>query len=323
MHLDQGIGNTTCRCSTHAFCMLGRPLATKKNNGFCTEAGLPVRKMRRTAVMVCCASALVAMAGYESAVGQVSDTQSLDLPNHNHSAPATLAERALRHSGYRWIRDATDHMDLYFFSDSHSYERGRAHHHHAEAARKHALGILGAPEYESRVGVFYLDAMEDMQALFGAQVLGKADPPGNAVALVLDEDVTRRERHEIMHVLSWGSWGGAAMPNAWISEGLAVFAQGDYLGHDLHHRAHQLGQSGSLLPIDTLIHCFLEQGESVSYVQAGSLVRFVHEVYGVEVLRGLWQQGVGRTVELTGRTLAQLDAEWRLYVADTGDVPLP
>lgn len=235
------------------------------------------------------------------------------------TTPIGLARHALQHSDYQWFHHASDHLDLYSLPGTYPHDRRDFLAYDAEQARANALRIIGERDYQGRISFFYLESREDTRALFGQPAWGRADPLGDAVVLAWNQERTLFQRHEIMHVLSWGVWGIASLPNGWISEGLAVFAQGRCRGYDLHELTRSLDQSDSLLQIDSLVNHFWEQEEVLAYVQAGSVVRYIHEVWGAEVLRRLWQLGVSQVVELTGLTLAQLDADWRQHIADVSE----
>jgi hypothetical protein len=121
-------------------------------------------------------------------------------------------------------------------------------------------------------------------------------------------------RHEIMHVLAMNLWGLPGLPYGWVSEGLAVLAQGECRGYDLHRLAGSMHERDLLVPIDTLINQFWEQDDVVAYVQAGSFIRYVYEAYGRDILRAVWQHGAAGLVEVIGQTVTELEAEWREHI---------
>ena len=162
--------------------------------------------------------------------------------------------------------------------------------------------------------MFYLGSREATTALFGRPLWGWADPYSDTVVLAWNDERTLFNRHEIMHVLAWNLWGLAAQPFGWISEGLAVYAQGSCRNHDLLQLARVLRNRGDLYGVDRLTQQFWQLDEVVAYVEAGSLVRFPYEVYGREATRRLWHGGVAEAEEALGVSLADLEAMWHRHL---------
>lgn len=233
------------------------------------------------------------------------------------TAPIGLAHHLLASTDHKWEHRSTDHINLYLVPGSYPYEHADSLAHDAEAAWTNALRILQERDYRPRINLFYVGSREATGPLLGQPAWGRTDPFGDTILLAWNHERTLFQRHEIMHVVAWGTWGIAALPDSWISEGLAVFAQGQCRGYDLHQLVRSLDQSGTLVPLATLINRFWEQQDVLAYVQAGSLVRYVYEVYGIDTLRALWTTGVGQVRELMGVTLAQLDSDWRRHAART------
>ena len=135
-----------------------------------------------------------------------------------------------------------------------------------------------------------------------------------------------RDNHEVVHLYSL-SWG---RPVALWTEGLAVAYQVDPVGGDveprwnrilLHDHARQFLAEGRLIPLADLLTTrgFRQFDPNVTYPQAGSFMRFVIEICGLDGVKRLY--GTGHVDDgaasvrdqfagACGRTVDQVEAAW-------------
>jgi hypothetical protein len=124
-------------------------------------------------------------------------------------------------------------------------------------------------------------------------------------------------RHEVMHVAATVAWGIPAAPWEWINEGLATYAPGECAGAGIHSLASALVESGSADPLHRLIDEFRRLDEVNAYLQSASVVGYIREVFGIEALRSIWQDGPAVLPVVTGMDLDDLERVWRAFVAQS------
>jgi len=232
--------------------------------------------------------------------------------------PVGLAKRVLEDSTFTWIAVKTPYFRFYYEADTYAARHFAELRQGAEEARLHALELLGEKSYAPTIDLFYLDAREKMIPLIGFRPKGWTEAESNTVLLACNDEVRAYHRHEIMHNLSLNLWGLPLEPEAWLLEGLAVFADTPCLGYGLHEIAAHLQHEQKLIPLDTLINKFREQNDMTAYMESGSLVQFIYENYGRDKLRNLWQQGVKHLSEALGNNLDAIDKAWQQFLQKFG-----
>ncbi len=101
-------------------------------------------------------------------------------------------------------------------------------------------------------------------------------------------------RHEIAHVISSKFGTGilkvAANINPSLIEGVAVAADPFYAEYDIHYMAALAYKNGFKIKIKNLFsgYSFLTNTSSLSYIYAGSFVKFLIEKYGIKKLKRLY-----------------------------------
>ncbi len=155
-------------------------------------------------------------------------------------------------------------------------------------------------------------------------VAGHADPDLGVILVTLPEGpeqpllVEQRVPHELMHVLLYQSnqLGYANLP-AWLNEGLASNAELDP-NPDYRILLEDAAKKNSLIPLANLCVSFPRDayGALLSYAEAASFVKYLHDSYGVSGLTSLTQaynngldcnQGAEQAL---GKSLVQLQRSW-------------
>jgi len=189
------------------------------------------------------------------------------------------------------------------------------------------LGVL-----EKRLGVTALPAVTafvfanvaEKEAAMGAGHTQVAKPWRREIYLNGAEFPHPVLGHELAHVVA-GQTGrgpfkiagalGGWLPNAGLIEGMAVALAPDDEG-DLNadQWANALAEQHQLPPISALLGLdFLVQPGRLAYVVAGSFVASIEKNRGSSALRRWY---AGESLEtITGRTLAQLEANWHVEIA--------
>ena len=136
----------------------------------------------------------------------------------------------------------------------------------------------------------------------------------------------RRDNHEPVHVYSarFGS------PVALFNEGLAVAFQvdpvaGDFVprwsGTPIHDLARQFRQQNRLIPLGALLATddFRKADSNLTYPEAGSFIRYMLDVYGLEAIKRLFQRGNPadsadavrqQFFAVYGRSIADVERDW-------------
>ena len=106
------------------------------------------------------------------------------------------------------------------------------------------------------------------------------------------------------------TWG---VPRRWINEGLAVYAAGQWSGHDTHALCRYLQEQGQLPSLQDLMRRFAKLPGLVSYPAAGSFMRYLYETHGLETVKAVWRRDA--LDEATGMSVEELDVAWRSVLA--------
>jgi hypothetical protein len=143
--------------------------------------------------------------------------------------------------------------------------------------------------------------------------------PGTGTLLIPTNDSTRAyHTHELMHIISIGQFKGyAAEPTDWIQEGIAVFADDPCMSYPIHSIAAYLLYTNKLASIDSLFYQFRNLPDMAGYIQAGSLVKFILDKYGLENFEALWKEGVTGLEGITGKSKSRLEKEYLQYLRNT------
>jgi hypothetical protein len=185
----------------------------------------------------------------------------------------------------------------------------------AVAAFDSAFALLEETPPDVPFWILYIDSRAEMRQLVGWPAGGWADGVARTAANTVTGDGRTPDRHEVMHVAATVAWGIPAAPWEWINEGLATYAPGECAGAGIHSLASALIEGGSAGPLHRLIHDFRQQDEITAYLQGASVVGYIREVFGIGVLRSIWQEGPTVLPVVTGMDLDALERDWRAFVS--------
>jgi hypothetical protein len=119
-------------------------------------------------------------------------------------------------------------------------------------------------------------------------------------------------------------------PDGVLVEGLAVWASGGHYGEEpIDEWAAVVAASDEYLPLAELRNGpFYDFQHEISYLQGGSFVQYLVGRYGLDTLKTLYGQATGETEhdeelvqDLYGKGYADLEAEWRAYLAGLDPTP--
>lgn len=233
-------------------------------------------------------------------------------PDH----PTGLAAAALADTTFTWQTRESEHFRIHFQSDSYAADHIDAFVKDAEQARAIGLGVLGETRFIPRIDIFHLKSRDDVKRLTGVPVRGWTDPESRTVLLVRSSSSNQGERHEVAHVLSHGLWGHSHdwQTTGWMSEALATYAGGPCSSYSIDEIVAYADRQGELIPLDSLARKFRSYKDLVAYLQAGSFIGYIQELYGVSPVQALWNQGFEQIETILGKTPAAIDTEWRNHL---------
>jgi hypothetical protein len=183
-----------------------------------------------------------------------------------------------------------------------------------ETGRRAAENLLGSGT-KKRMAVFIVPNRARMKQLTGREMNAFA----NGTSIFAYYESSRSYAlgaHETLHNLALNRWRFAKSDG--INEGFAVYADNEWAGLPLHLLGKWLLDHEKLLPLSELLKdgsSLPPDADRISYPELGSFVKFVYETYGRKAVKTLWQRGMKDRGALGGKTLLQVEAEWRAMLA--------
>jgi hypothetical protein len=232
---------------------------------------------------------------------------SLAAPGRSNVSIDPVLRQYLDRPDFNWKSKQTAHFQLFFEADSEARRYQGVLRRNAESDRVHVLNLIGAKAYEPTIYAFFLDTGAQMKELVGVEVNGRSRPVQHTVFSVITPDRLHLT-HELCHEIVSNLWGAA---EPWIEEGLATYADE---GDNTYYDSWILLKSNSLIPLDRLVDpewTSTMDSPDVTYTELGGFIKFLHDRYGVERVKEVWQAGSQSIPEVFGKSLADLESEWR------------
>lgn len=214
------------------------------------------------------------------------------------------------HAGFAWRYKRTAHFNLYFQTDSDARRSAAILKKNVEVDRDHVLRLLEAPGYDPDISAFFLKSSVQMKELIGVEVDGRSRPVQHAVFSVVTPG-RMHLTHELCHEIATNLWGAA---EPWVEEGLAVYADEPDPPGTIRYDAWTLLSAGSLIPMEQLVTPDWNStmySPDVTYTELGGFVKFLHDRFGVDAVKRIWQGGAASLPGVTGMSLTDLEREWR------------
>ncbi len=155
-------------------------------------------------------------------------------------------------------------------------------------------------------------------------IVGAIEPGDSAeVRRIIPHELS----HQVLHQATDNPYGGVPR---WFDEGLAVYYEegdGGYYADQVADAA----RAGQLIPLEALAASFPTdpQQAGLSYAQSREVVAFIDATYGADSLRALTTAFAAATPleqaleETLGRSVDELDADWRATLGGLGVQPTP
>ncbi len=169
------------------------------------------------------------------------------------------------------------------------------------------------PVNNYKIESFVFDSPEQKRKLFGASNADVAKP-WNKQIFINYTDVNNVLKHELAHVFS-AEYGFSPLKlsgkfNPAMLEGFASAFENDYDGYEIHTLAALAFKNGYKIEISSLFNGFkfYLQTSSISYIYAGSFIKYLKDIFGVEKIKELY--GTTDFEKVFNRPLEELEKNY-------------
>lgn len=244
-------------------------------------------------------------------------------PSHGPPSPAATVQWFVDTPGPAWVSGRSRHFVVHLERPVRAGTVTRMLD-SLEAAWTSAVDLLQANVAdEPRVQVFVTASRTRFAPVVDAQARGLTTrlPDGTDVTILVRNDSVRAHtRHEVMHVVSFRAWGVPGASRAWLSEGLATFADGRCQGTTIVAVGRDLLASRPRFTAAELLAGFTPLWRSergAAYVLAGTFVGYLWAARGRDGVHRLWR-GVDTLTDagILPGTAGNLTVGWRAYVQE-------
>lgn len=215
----------------------------------------------------------------------------------------------LENKNFQWLADSSSiGLITYYQRDSWAHQRSEKV---REIVLRHLNSVksfVDAQSYPASVHLFIVESREDMKLLVGHETNGSAFYETNTITGIASDKINSiYSHHELFHVVAMNVWG---VPEVWLNEGMAVYADNAWHGRDLHQLTKYLVDNNRYVSLRKIVSAFRKADHLVSYPLAGSFVKYLDEQYGREALIRIWKGKANDLKKITGKSLKQLESDW-------------
>ncbi|WP_108821341.1 hypothetical protein [Dysgonomonas sp. Marseille-P4361] len=172
------------------------------------------------------------------------------------------------------------------------------------------LELINESGLESSMHLVLVDSREEVEKVLGGKQAGlaqfNAEEKIHSIVAVYNDLFPSALKHELMHAISIEKWGKQSPDLLWVAEGLAVFAAPEAeecTGYTLEERYVYLLQQNKLWDVN---HLFTSSWTRTEYTQAGYIVKYLIEKFGIKKLKKLWQTGMKDFEEIYGLNFEEI-----------------
>lgn len=231
--------------------------------------------------------------------------------------PDNAVREVIGNNNFNWSTVRSDRFEIYY--EAGTYPAGRLDFLKglAEESLDRALDILGETEFPRGLRVFMVDTRDKMIPLTGSRPKGFTMVGDDAVILVFNENIRPYMRHEVFHAVSIALWG---MPETWLREGAAVYADGMcYYADPFRTIPAWLVRSGNHVPLARLTGDFVTiaaQNDMATYMEAGGFVQYLFDTCTDDQIKRVWAEGVSAIPQIFGKPLEAVESDWLKSLED-------
>jgi hypothetical protein len=171
--------------------------------------------------------------------------------------------------------------------------------------------------YTDKISTYLFASGESKMKLIGAGNANLAKPWLNQAYLNISS-YEETLKHELVHVMA-SSFGATPLKvasnlNSAVIEGLAMAIENNFDGFPVDYLARTAYQSGYRIPIEKLFSGvnFFAQSSSLSYIYAGSFIKFLIDRYGIEKIKHLY--GDVDFVKWLGKPISGLASDYISFI---------
>jgi hypothetical protein len=177
-----------------------------------------------------------------------------------------------------------------------------------ELKRKDIIGFLENEMFSDTANIIIVDTKEKVAAILGFEVQGFAIPENNIAIFLYNKTYSLATKHELAHYYAFHIWGRPA--DNWFSEGLAVYYDNKWNGHQVDSLTKHLKDNNKLFAISTLSKKFYSLDPMIAYPQIGSFTSFLISRYGKTKMKELWIRGFKDIKLIYEISRKELEDEW-------------
>lgn len=227
------------------------------------------------------------------------------------------AAEVLSDSRYAWLTDSTAHTRVHYLAGTLAADSITQFKRSVERAWQVAATFVSDTAPTHIIDVFAVPRREMVTEAANLTGVGPATGINfwkTRVVITWASTAAAMSPHEFVHVMTYDAWGPVS--EWWLGEGAATAAS-RWNGVDLDAYAKCLSDAGKLLSADELVamHSSNLKAQAVAYPEAGSFDRFLISQYGREKFARLYGRGASALREIYGKSLLELDADWRRHLA--------
>jgi len=227
--------------------------------------------------------------------------------------PRGLVGHYLAKPGFHWACDHLAHMEFCHSKDlppAKAADIGRD----GEKTLAEELHWAGATGYAPRIHLFLVESPARLKQLAGSYAFGASEPAEHIVFSVEGhpETLTHEMNHEIMTQL----WGPS---EPWIAEGLAAYVSAPEAVDD---ELRQLLSERRVFLLRWMVNAQWRASlpafpSTIIYPELGSFVHYLQATFGMARLREVWRGGSAAIPRVLGKSLEDLEDDWRAWLRRT------
>ena len=219
----------------------------------------------------------------------------------------------ISNSNFEWVVDSLEiNLILYYEKKSYAEKNIDILKKRVKQYVTNTLYFIGVDIYDKPIHYFLLEDRERMKLLVGYETNGNANPKNNFVTAIFSENrASVYSNHELFHLIAMNLWG---YPEIWINEGMAVYSDNSWNGHNLHELSKYLIDNDKFVSIDRVAKRLRKYDSMITYPILGSFIKFIDETYGRETINIIWTKGRKSLKRHLGKSLDELEKEWLLML---------
>jgi hypothetical protein len=174
-------------------------------------------------------------------------------------------------------------------------------------------GFIGINEYDQDIHFFVVESRSQMAILIGYETNGSTNYKQNYITAIYSESINSvSSNHELFHLIAVNLWG---KPENWFNEGMAVYADNNWYGYNLHELAKYLIDSNKIISTNKMRRRLRKHDSMITYPLLGSFVKYIDETYGRKLTKYFWESGKKKMKKPFKINLADLEQEWLEFLS--------